>query len=186
MIVKYNKSSSMERVKASFLDPTVKLTPKDEETKERCTFIFNLRLQKKYSREQAVNFFEKQYECSYSTANRIYNKAMLIFGEIDFVYVKAERHILSEQYWHLYQLALRDNDIETAGRMLDRYGKLRDVEKAESELNDGKMKANVYNIKFPREIVKALKKAINDDGVMDFNKYPDIEDAEFEPVDNEG
>lgn len=182
MLVKFNKSSSLERIKASFLDSNVALTRKDEETKERCTFVFNLRLKQKYSREQAVNFFERHYDCSYSTANRIYNKAMLIFGELDIVHVRAERHILSEQYWSLYQLALRDSDLDLAGKMLDRYGKLRDVEKVESELDDGKLKSHIYDIKFPREIVKALKKSIRESGVLDFNEYPGVEDVPFETV----
>ena len=182
MIVKFNKSSSLERIKASFLDDNVILSPKDSDIKERCTFIFNLRLKQKYSREQAIQFFLKQYDCSYSTANRMYNKSMVIFGELDFVHVRAERHILSEQYWHLYQMAMRDKDLDIAGKMLDRYGKLREVEKMESEMDDGKMKAHNYDIKFPRQIVKALNKALTDTGVLDFNTYPGVEDTSFEEI----
>ena len=186
MIAKYNKASSEERIKASFLSDDVVLTPEDQVIKERCIFMFNLRLKKKYSRSQAIVFFEKEYDVSYSTANRIYNKAMLFFGELDFVHIRAERHILSEQYWQLYQKALRNEDIDQAGKMLERYGKLRDVEKSESELDFGKAKSNSYNIKIPRDIIKALRTAINENGVLDFNQYPEAEEVPYtELIDGE-
>ena len=181
MIAKFKTTSSIERIKASFLDDKIELSKLDSQTKERCIFIFNLRLKKKYSKDQALTFFEREYDVGYTTAYRIYNKAMMIFGELDYVFVRAERHILSEQYWELYQRALRKDDLEVAGKMLDRFGKLRDVEKTESELEDGEMKANVYNITIPRKIVKTINKIIKEKGVLDFNDYP-AEDIPHEVV----
>lgn len=190
-IVKYNKDSSLQKIRASFLDDTIDLTDKEEDTREKVRYIFTLRLKKKLSRSQAIEMFIKEYSTeekpvSQATAYRIYNKAQFIYGEIDDTDARAERMVLREHYFNLYQLALRDKEYEEARRCLDSYKELFDFESQDSEIDPGKLKAHEYHIKVSREVQKQMKKQLDDIGVVDFNSYPDIQDIEYTEVEGDG
>jgi hypothetical protein len=185
-IVKLNKDSSLQRIRASFLDDTISLTPKEEDTKEKCRYVFTLRLKNKYSRSQAIEMLTKEYaqsenKVSVATAYRIYNKAMFIYGELDDTDARAERMILREHYFNLYQLALKDKEIELAKKILDSYRELFNFDIDDNELDPGKLKAHEYHIKIPRDVIKQMREQLKT-GVVDFNSYPDVEDIDFKEV----
>jgi hypothetical protein len=185
-IVKFNKDSSLQRIRASFLDDTISLTPKEEDTKEKCRYVFTLRLKNKYSRSQAIEMLTKEYaqsenKVSVATAYRIYNKAMFIYGELDDTDARAERMILREHYFNLYQLALKDKEIELAKKILDSYRELFNFDIDDNELDPGKLKAHEYHIKIPRDVIKQMREQLKT-GVVDFNSYPDVEDIDFKEV----
>jgi hypothetical protein len=189
-IVKFNKDSSLQKIRASFLDDTIALSPKEEDTKNKCRYIFTLRLKNKYSRSQAIEMFVKEYstdkkKVSLATAYRIYNKATFIYGELDETDARAERMILREHYFNLYQLALKDKEIELAKKILDSYKELFDFNVDETDIDRGKLKAHEYVIKVPRDVRKILRDQILNKGVVDFNSYPNIEDVYFKEV-NDG
>lgn len=188
-IVKFNKDSSLQRIRASFLDESIALTPKEEDTKEKCRYVFTLRLKSKYSRSQAIEMFVKEYsvgdnKMSPATAYRIYNKAMFIYGELDETDARAERMILREHYFNLYQLALKDKEIELAKKILDSYRELFNFDIDDNELDPGKLKAHEYYIKVPRDVIKGLRKDIKT-GILDYNSDSNIEDIDFKEVGNE-
>ena len=188
-IVKFNKDSSLQRVRASFLDESISLTPKEIDTKEKCRFIFTLRLKNKYSRSQAIEMFIREFSTpevsvSQATAYRLYNKAMFIYGELDETDARAERMILREHYFNLYQMALKDKEIELAKKILDSYRELFDFNIDENELDPGKLKAHEYHIKVDRQTLKLMKEQLSK-GSVDFNKYPNIEDVDFKDVTDE-
>lgn len=188
-IVKFNKDSSLQKIRASFLDDTIALTPKEEDTKKKCRYIFTLRLKNKYSRSQAIEMFIKEYstenkKVSLATAYRLYNKAMFIYGELDDTDARAERMILREHYFNLYQLALKDKEIELAKKILDSYKELFDFNVDETDIDPGKLKAHEYHIKVPRDIRKIVRDQILNKGISNYNSYPNIEDIDFKEVDD--
>jgi uncharacterized protein (DUF3084 family) len=188
-IVKFNKDSNFQRLRASFLDDSISLTPKEKDTKEKCRYIFTLRLKNKYSRSQAIEMFIKEFSTlensvSQATAYRIYNKATIIYGEIDETDARAEKIILREHYFNLYQMALKDKEIELAKKILDSYRELFDFNIDENELDPGKLKAHEYHIKVDRQTLKLMKEQLSK-GSVDFNKYPNIEDVEYKEVTDE-
>lgn len=183
-IVKFNQDSPLQKIKASFLDDTIELTPKQKEVKEQIRFAFTLRLKNKYSPSQVVEFLQKEYGCSQATAYRIYQKAMYVFGEIDKTDIKAEKVVLREHYFNLYQLALKDKDIELAKKILDSYRELFDFNIKENDVDEGKLKAHDYRIVIGKETDKAMKEQFAK-GTVDFNSYPGIEDANYKEIDGE-
>ncbi|WP_281991388.1 hypothetical protein [Aquimarina aggregata] len=183
-IVKFNQDSPLQKIKASFLDDTIELTPKQKEVKEQIRFAFTLRLKNKYSPSQAVEFLQKEYGCSQATAYRIYQKAMYVFGEIDKTDIKAEKVVLREHYFNLYQLALKDKDIELAKKILDSYRELFDFNIKENDIDEGKLKAHEYRIVIDKEVRTVMREQFKT-GVVDFNAYPNVEDIEFKEVDGE-
>ncbi len=184
-IVKFNQDSPLQKIKASFLDDTIELSPKQKKIKEQIRFAFTLRLKNKYSPSQTVEFLQKEYPTiSTATAYRIYQKAMYVFGEIDQTDIKAEKVVLREHYYNLYQLALKEKDIELAKKVLDSYRELFDFNIKEDDIDAGKLKAHQYNVVIDKETRKMMRDQLSK-GVVDFNEYPNIEDVEFKEVEDE-
>ena len=184
-IVKFNKDSSLQRIRASFLDDTISLTPKEIDIKEKCRYVFTLRLKNKYSRSQAIEMLMKEYaqsedKVSIATAYRIYNKAMFIYGELDNTDTRAERTILRENYYNLYQLALKEKKVELAKKILDSYRELFDFDVETSELEAGKLKPNEYKISVNKVVTKMVRDTLQN-GIVDFNAYP-AEDVEYTEI----
>ena len=105
-LVKFDKEGTYPRISASHIDESIELTPAEQEIKARLRHIHALRMTNKYSKYQAIQIHMREMKVSQSTAYRDYNWAMQIFGELDKVDVQAERMILAECYWQLYQKAL--------------------------------------------------------------------------------
>lgn len=179
-IVKFNQDSPLQKIKASFLDEEIQLTSKQEEVKQQIRFAFTLRLKNKYSPNQAVEMLQKEYGVSQATAYRLYRKAMYVFGEIDDTDLKAEKRVILEHKWNLYQLALKDRNVELANKILAEYYTMFDFSEKD-EVDQGKLKAHQYNIVIDRDIKKVLRKQYTK-GVVDFNSYPEVEDIEFKEV----
>ena len=123
---------------------------------------------------------------SQAPAYRDYSWAMQIFGELDKSDINAERAILADSYWQLYQMALKDRDLEQARKALDSYSRLFNFDKEEKEINFEKITANEYHIRMSRKSAKMLRAALAS-GVVDFNSLPatdtDYEDITDDPDD---
>lgn len=184
-LVKFNQDTSLQKIKASFLDDTQELTPKQLEVKERIRFAFTLRLKNRYSPNQAVELLHKEYGCSQATAYRLYNKAMYVFGEIDQTDLKAEKKIIQEHKWNLYQLALKDRNVELANKILEEYHKMFDFSEKEAG-EEGKLKAHQYNVVINKATKKIIDTQLGNTGGLDFNSFPDIEDITFKEVTENG
>jgi hypothetical protein len=185
-MVKYNKDSSLQKIRASFLDDSIDLTTTEMDTREKCRYLFTLRLKNKYSRSQAIEMLMKEFEVSQATAYRLYNKMTFIYGELDDTDARAERMVLREHYFNLYQMALQDKEIELAKKILDSYRELFDFNVDDTDIDPGKMKAHEYHIKTPRDVQKELRKQLDNKGVLDFNSYPGIEDIAYTEVGKDG
>lgn len=179
-VVKYSKDSMFQQIKASYLDDDFKLTPEAEQKKERLRHIFALRLKNKYSRHQAVELIQKEYGVAQSTAYRDYNWAMQLFGDLDKTDKNAERMIVADAYWQLYQMSLKEKNIEQARKALDSYKSLFNFDDNDVEIDPNKIQAHEYHIHLSREGNKILRETLSK-GVIDLNSYG-VEDVEHEDV----
>ncbi|CAL2105490.1 conserved hypothetical protein [Tenacibaculum sp. 190524A02b] len=182
-LVKFNKDSALQRIRASFLDDNIQLSKKEAETKEKIRYVFTLRLKENHSRSSAIDMLMDEYpDISMATAYRIYNKSTFVFGELDQTDSRAERMLLREHYWGLYKEAREDKQFEVAKKILDSYRELFDFSDVDTDVDEGKLKAHEYHIKVPRDIQKIMKEQLLK-GSVDFNQYPNIEDIPHEEID---
>jgi hypothetical protein len=185
-LIKFSKDSLYQRISASYIDENFQLLPAEEAVKTRLRHIHGLRLSNKYSKHQAIQIHIREMGVSQATAYRDYTWAMQIFGDIEKSDLQAERLILAERYWELYQRALKKDELEQARRALDSYKSLFNFDKEEKEINFEKITANEYHIKMSRKSAKMLRAALTS-GVVDFNNLPatdtDYEDITDDPDD---
>ena len=185
-LTKFSKDSLYQRISASYIDENFQLLPAEEAVKTRLRHIHGLRLSNKYSKHQAIQIHIREIGVSQATAYRDYSWAMQIFGDIEKSDLQAERLILAERYWELYQRALKKDELEQARRALDSYKSLFNFDKEEKEINFEKITANEYHIKMSRKSAKMLRAALTS-GVVDFNNLPatdtDYEDITDDPDD---
>lgn len=179
-VVKYSKDSMLQQIKASYLDDNFKLSEEALKKKERLRHIFSLRLKNKYSRHQAVELIQKEYGVAQSTAYRDYNWAMQLFGDLDKTDKNAERMIVADAYWQLYQMALKERNIEQARKALDSYKSLFNFGEDDVVIDPNKIQAHEYHIHLSREGNKILRETLSK-GVIDLNSYG-VEDVEHEDV----
>lgn len=182
-ITKFEKDTIYQRILASHIEDNFALTPTEETIKARLRHIHSLRLNNKYSKYQALKIHMREMNVSQATAYRDYAWAMQIYGELDTTDRNAERIIVAENYWNLYQMALKDNDIEQARRALDSYCKLLNFDKDEEIIDLEKIQAHEYHIRINRQSAKILRKAL-ETGVVDFNTIS-AEDVDFVEVTGE-
>ena len=185
-LTKFSKDSLYQRISASYIDENFQLLPAEEAVKTRLRHIHGLRLSNKYSKHQAIQIHIREMGVSQATAYRDYSWSMQIFGELDKSDLQAERLILAERYWELYQRALKKDELEQARRALDSYKSLFNFDKEEKEINFEKITANEYHIRMSRKSAKMLRAALAS-GVVDFNNLPatdtDYEDITDDPDD---
>ena len=185
-LTKFSKDSLYQRISASYIDENFQLLPAEEAVKTRLRHIHGLRLSNKYSKHQAIQIHIREMGVSQATAYRDYSWAMQIFGDIEKSDLQAERLILAERYWELYQRALKKDELKQARRALDSYKSLFNFDKEEKEINFEKITANEYHIRMSRKSAKMLRAALTS-GVVDFNNLTatdtDYEDITDDPDD---
>lgn len=169
-IVKFTKDNIFQRIKAWYIDEdSVILTPEEIIRKDRLVHIWSLRINNKYSPAQSVKIVMRDHNISQATAYRDYSLSMELFGSIDKINLAAERMVLVENYWNLYQMALKKGNEESARKALDSYTALFDFDHKESTVDPKKLEASVYKLNLPRGGSNILK-AMFENGVVDFNK----------------
>lgn len=182
-ITKFEKDTIYQRILASHIEDNFPLTAEEETIKTRLRHIHSLRLNSKYSKHQAIKIHIQEMGVSQSTAYRDYSWAMQIYGELDKTDRNAERMIVAENYWMLFQMSLKEKNIEQARRALDSYCKLMNFDKEEELIDLEKIQAHEYHIKINRQAARILRKAL-EGGVVDFNNIT-AEDVDFVEVTDE-
>ena len=182
-MVKFSKNNAFTRIKLSYLDETTELTDKDIEKKNRLEHVWGLRVNNKYSPNQCIEILIKQHSVSRATAYRDYSWAMQIFGDIDKAQKDAEKKVLMESYWNIYQRCINAENFDGARKALDSYKSLFDFDATENPLENEKLKAHEYNIRLPRWVYKKIAE-ISESGVADFMGM-DVEDVDFAEVEPE-
>lgn len=182
-ITKFENDNAFQRILASLVDETFALSPSEETIKKRLRHVYALRLTNKFSRHQAIQVHMREMNVSQATAYRDYNWAMQIYGEVDKLDRNAERTILAENFYHLYQLALKEGNLEQARKALDSYAALFNFDKEEEIIDLEKIQAHEYHIKMSRKSHKILQLTLSK-GVVDFNGLT-AEDVDFQEVSDE-
>lgn len=184
-LVKYTRDNAFQRIKAWYIDEnSVILSEQENQKKDRMIHIWGLRLNQKYSKNQVIQIVMRDYGISQATAYRDYVLSQRLFGDIDNVNIAAERMVLAESYWNLYQMALKKGNEETARKCLDSYKSLYNFLDTSQKVDPKKLESSVYILKLPRNTNKLITKMLSS-GVVDFNSLG-AEDVDFkEVIDNE-
>lgn len=180
-IVKFNKDNTFQRLRAHYLEPENNpITPAEKVRLERVVLMCTLRMRNKYSKHQAINKIMSDYGVSQPTAYRDYTMMSNLFGEIDEVNSAAEMMFVREEYMFLYQQFIKDRDWSGAKSVLDKY---RETLPAidENEVDKHKLEAHEFHLKLDRQLQKAMKKALVNDGGIDFSQVQ-VQDIEFEVI----
>lgn len=183
-IVKFNKDSHFQRIKAHYIDESVSLTDFETEMLTRMKFVFSLRLKNKYSRQQAVKKCSDEFGVSLATAYRDYGAASNLYGELDDVDTRGEKMVLREEYWFLYQQNIKDRNWAEAKKTLDSYKDLFDFTDRSGDIDPDKIAAHNYYIKISKKLEKLITDKVSD-GVIDLNSLG-IEDIDYEDVGDGG
>lgn len=182
-IVKYTRDNTFQRIKAWYIDEnSVTLSDEDIKKKDRMVHIWSLRLNNKYSRHQCIQIAMRDHKISQATAYRDYVLSQELFGDIDSVNIAAERMVLAESYWNLYQMALKKGNEESARKALDSYKSLYNFGDTEQKVDPKKLEASVYVMGVPRKTNKVMDKMI-ETGMLNMNGLF-TEDAEFKEIDD--
>ncbi|MDR2205762.1 MAG: hypothetical protein LBE36_06380 [Flavobacteriaceae bacterium] len=180
-MVKYTKDNAFLRIKAWYIDEdSVQLSGDDIRKKDRMVHIWGLRINNKYSRHQVIQIVMRDHKISQATAYRDYMLSQQLFGDIDNVNIAAERMVLAESYWNLYQMSLKKGNEETARKCLDSYKSLYNFLDTSQKIDPKKLEASNYILRLPRNTNKLISKMLSA-GVVDFNSL-DAEDVEFKEV----
>lgn len=183
-MVRYLNNDAFLNIKASFLDDTVKLSEEEAERKKRLRHVHSLRLNNKYSRQQCITIHMREMKVSQATAYRDYSMAMQILGELDMTDKMAERLIAAEDIFQIYQLSLKDRNLELALRARIEYARMLGLSEKESPIDPNKIQAHEYHIHMPRGSSKILDKIFEESGVVNFNSIT-AEDVNYEDVSDE-
>ena len=178
--VKLDKATNLDKIMASYFDDKIVLSDKQKKMKLRMETAFSY-LRTMLSIQQTAKRIANDFGISEASAYRDVNRAMTVFGDIHDVNARGVRIVLREAYWRVYQLALKNKDLDMQLKALDKYQALFDFDEdmKNEELKD-KIQAHIYKITIPRDIAKALKAQLNK-GVMDFNDFG-VEDVDYEEV----
>lgn len=179
-VIKFQKDSTLQRIKASYIEKDFQLTPHEEELKKRLLHFHSLRMDKKYSRHQAVKIHCREMGVSKATAYRDAQQAEFIMGDINSVDVLFERAMLMEAYWNLYQMNLNKGDLDKARSALDSYKSLINWNAEESKINPEKLAASDITVKFNRSAKRLINQYLSA-GVLDMNNV-DISDIDFKEI----
>lgn len=151
----------------------------EQAIRDRLRHIHSLRITGVYSKWQTLQIHQREMNVSQATAYRDYNWAMQLFGDLDKVDLAAERMILREAYWRLYQKALEEGDLEQERKALDSYKSLFDFAGGDQQVDVEKIAAHQYHIKLSRGGYKLLRSALRS-GVVDLNEVG--EETEYETI----
>lgn len=174
-----------QRLKAHYIDETqVVLSQKEQAKLDRLVHIWGLRINNKYSPNQAIQIIIRDHKVSRATAYRDYAWSQQLFGELDETNIAAERQILKEAYWNLYQLELKKGNGEAAKKALDSYKSLFNFNATEQTIDPAKLQAHEYNIHMPRWVYKKMDKVFENGGGFNFNGM-DVEDVDFKDSDTD-
>ena len=92
----------------------------------------------------------------------------------------AERMVLAERYWNLYQMALKKGNEDGARKALDSYKSLYNFHDTAQKVDPKKLEASNYILKLPRNANKLITKMLSA-GIVDFNSLG-AEDVEFKEI----
>lgn len=171
----------MQRIRAHFLDSSVKISDHEKLKLERLTYLFSLRLKKRYSKEQALKKIREKYNISTATSYRDYQEMTLLFGDLDLVEQRVEVMFHRENYHFLYRKLKKEKKWEAAAKVYEKYvNTFPEIEEDEEYLE---LRTKKYIMKMDKALEKIVKEKLSSQPVIDLNKI-DFQDVDYKKVDD--
>lgn len=153
--------STKDKIFAFYLErDVVKLSPKEEEIRERWSACFSLLCQY-HSPQQAVSVMQQRFGISEAQAYRDVKSAMELFGDVNASDKQAYRHILFEFAMKIFQLAATKSDLAEMNKSLNTMVKIRGLDREDPDIPDfSLLQNNVFNINLEQNQLAALQNII--------------------------
>lgn len=153
--------STKDKIFAFYLErDQVKLSPKEEEIRERWSACFSLLCQY-HSPQQAVGVMQQRFGISEAQAYRDVKNAMELFGDVTASDKQAYRHILFEFAMKIFQLAATKSDLAEMNKSLNTMVKIRGLDREDPDIPDFSMlQNNTFNINLEQSQLAALQNII--------------------------
>lgn len=158
------------------------LSDTEKELKKRWEAAFMSMLEFR-SQGDTVKKLVEVFGISQATAYRDIQQSELLFGSFKRFDKEAWRYIQIERKHKLYQLALKDKNLELAHKIDGSIDKLLGLDKEENPYNPEKIAAQNYEINISKQHTKLIKHIISSGGAVNMN-VPDVVDIDFEEINN--
>lgn len=187
---KINKSdTTFDKIWAYYKSPDkIKLTPLQEEIKERWLTLFTLRINF-HSRLQAINAYIEQQktagkEISQAQAYRDMASAERLLGNVHKADKQASLVVLAEYAHKNLLMAIKQKNPIAVTAALNKLEKYLEIDKTENiHFNPAKLEDKPDKYVVPKQVIEAISEHFKS-GVVDFNKL-EIEDVEAEEMTND-
>lgn len=181
--------TTFDKIFAYYKNPDkIKLSPKQEEIKNRWLTLFTLRTNF-YSRLQAINAYREQQlkvnniEISQAQAYRDMSNAERLFGSIHKADKQASLVILAEYAHKNLLMAIKQKNPIAVTAALTKLEKYLEIDKTEDvHFNPAKLEDKPDKFVIPKEVLEAVSNHFKI-GVVDFNKL-EVEDITAETVED--
>ncbi len=170
----YLDTDNPEEVKLKSLSKT------DQELKKRWETAFTALLEFR-SPEDAVKRLMTLFGVSKATAYRDVQRCEMLFGSFKRFDKEAWRYISIERKHKLYQLALKDKNIELAYKIDKEIDSLLGLKDQDSPIDLEKIQAQDYDIIMSKKQERLIKQILSSGGAVNMN-VPDTIDIDFEEI----
>lgn len=161
-----------------------KLSDKERELKTRWESAFMFMLEWG-SMEDTVKRIMRVFKVSKVTAYRDIQKAEMLFGSFKKFDRQAWRYIQLERKQKLYQLAMKQGNLELAQKIDSSIDKLLGLDKDDNPIDLDKLMAQNYDIVLSKKQSKLVQQIFKNGGAVNMN-VPDAVEIDFEEVRSEG
>lgn len=184
-----SSDTHFENVLAYYLDTTTpdeeklkQLSKTDRDLKMRWETAFTALLEFR-SPEDAVKRLMKLFGVSKATAYRDVQRCEMLFGSFKRFDKEAWRYISIERKHKLYQLALKDKNIELAYKIDKEIDKLLGLDQEDSPIDLEKIASQDYDIIISKKQERLVQKILGTGGAVNMN-VSDAVDIDFEEIKN--
>lgn len=159
-----------------------RLSETDKKLKKRWEAAFTMLLEFR-SPEDAAKKLQSLFNVSKATAYRDVQRCEMLFGSFKRFDREAWRYISIERKHKLYQLALKDKDLELAYKIDKEIDKLLGLHEEESPIDLDKIAAQDYNIIMSNKQERLIKQILASGGAVNMNVDNTVE-IDFEELKN--
>jgi len=184
-----SSDTHFENVLAYYLDTDTpeevkqkQLSKTDQDLKKRWETAFTALLEFR-SPEDAVKRLMNLFGVSKATAYRDVQRCEMLFGSFKRFDKEAWRYISIERKHKLYQLALKDKNIELAYKIDKEIDKLLGLDQEDSPIDLEKIASQDYDIIISKKQERLVQKILGTGGAVNMN-VSDAVDIDFEEIKN--
>ena len=173
-LVLQESNTSLDKIRASYTDTTIKLSDKNETIKKRWVSAHSLRLNW-HSKEQTAIKQMELFGLSKAQAYRDVNNAEKLFGSVSKSNKDGLRVIHYEYAHKCFQMAVKNKDLNAQHKFLELMDRFGGGTETDINFNPEKLENKQDKFSVPREVAEAIVQQLKT-GSLDFNNL-EIEDA---------